>query len=691
MGIPQLLRCLAPLTRPEHVSIYARKTVAVDASCWLHRASYNCATELALNQPTDKYLRFLRSLVRTLLSNEVRPLLVFDGAALPAKQATSLKRQQRRNMSYALGMEFYQNNMLERANEQFQRSVHVTGAMTAAFQTLLRSLNVPFIVAPYEADAQIAHLFAHRVVDGVISEDSDLIPYGCNKIFIKMDKNGNGLQVDMTALQQAEATNSPYDSFITRLKKLTADDSNNLLTLCVLAGCDYLPSVRGVGLRVAARMMSKWGSVDLVMNQLKLKRKRSEKSKVKRGLQSAANSAVVTTMDNFDSSESDDALDTSLTSSNDVADVDSDSEVLVGKQDYTDAYPFEFHRACLTFLHQMVYDTKLKKYVHRTPLPKELSRLTQNKTTMENDKEIHIISDSEEDDSRLDNDNIIDNNIIFAGDISLSTRLSESSARKHNSMISDLSFLGAPPPAELAEELVNGTIDPKTMKPHEKQPNIIMPPANTADDDDDVEDDTNDVENARASFEAHKRGREDGIHLVEVGATAKRAELLTPWTSETSSSTMRSRISYAPRAAAAIPTYRHADHADELAAVFGSNTSTDDTDTTEQSTTSKPVVRLSGIITPSRSYASVTHTRRTNNTSELVFAPSNTLQHEQVVTERSVSSRTSYSSDSSGRDDRSSYKYRRTTSITVTSSKKDKAAAEARESTGGGIMRFIKK
>ena len=39
-----------------------------------------------------------------------------------------------------------------------------------------------YLVAPYEADAQLAYLSVKGVVDVVLSEDSDTIPYGCRRV-----------------------------------------------------------------------------------------------------------------------------------------------------------------------------------------------------------------------------------------------------------------------------------------------------------------------------------------------------------------------------------------------------------------------------------------------------------------------------------------------------------------------------
>lgn len=44
---------------------------------------------------------------------------------------------------------------------------------------VLKREGIECIVAPYEADAQLAYLALTGDVDAVITEDSDLLPYGC--------------------------------------------------------------------------------------------------------------------------------------------------------------------------------------------------------------------------------------------------------------------------------------------------------------------------------------------------------------------------------------------------------------------------------------------------------------------------------------------------------------------------------
>lgn len=46
--------------------------------------------------------------------------------------------------------------------------------------------GVGVIVAPYEADAQLAYLLKQGFVDVVVTEDSDLIVFGCQKVGLNL-------------------------------------------------------------------------------------------------------------------------------------------------------------------------------------------------------------------------------------------------------------------------------------------------------------------------------------------------------------------------------------------------------------------------------------------------------------------------------------------------------------------------
>ena len=45
-----------------------------------------------------------------------------------------------------------------------------------------RAKGIDCIVAPYEADAQLAFLNRKGIADVIITEDSDLLLFGCSKV-----------------------------------------------------------------------------------------------------------------------------------------------------------------------------------------------------------------------------------------------------------------------------------------------------------------------------------------------------------------------------------------------------------------------------------------------------------------------------------------------------------------------------
>ena len=70
-------------------------------------------------------------------------------------------------------------------------SLYVSSYMSlyvSLYVSLHAAQQVECIVAPYEADAQLAYLNTRNYVSAVITEDSDIIAFGAKVVFFKMDK-----------------------------------------------------------------------------------------------------------------------------------------------------------------------------------------------------------------------------------------------------------------------------------------------------------------------------------------------------------------------------------------------------------------------------------------------------------------------------------------------------------------------
>ena len=96
MGISGLLPGLSEITKNRHVRKYAGKRVAIDAYCWLHKAAYTCAQDLAKGQGMEKLLQYCISRIEMLQRNQVIPIIIFDGGKLKMKKGVEKERNKNR-------------------------------------------------------------------------------------------------------------------------------------------------------------------------------------------------------------------------------------------------------------------------------------------------------------------------------------------------------------------------------------------------------------------------------------------------------------------------------------------------------------------------------------------------------------------------------------------------------------------
>lgn len=169
---------------------------------------------------------------------------MFDGAPLPAKRMTESSREQSRTDAFQKALELEHQGQTLLAKAMYAKSVDVTPHMAYDVACALKPLGVNVVVAPYEADAQLAYLSRNGLVDVVISEDSDLLVYGCKRVLYKLDtKTERGQEIRY------------QDVFsCAQFSRLTPD---TFLLAAVLSGCDYVPSLDKIGIKGAISLAAK--------------------------------------------------------------------------------------------------------------------------------------------------------------------------------------------------------------------------------------------------------------------------------------------------------------------------------------------------------------------------------------------------------------------------------------------------
>lgn len=244
MGIAGLLPAIREAARNTTLSNFAGKKAAVDGFVWLHRGCLSCARAIAKGEKNNKYITYFLQQAQMLINNGIRPYIVFDGSDLPAKRETNEKRRSARLENIKRAEMYETCGLVAEAEECYQKSVEISPDMLPPLIKALKKRNIEYIVAPYEADAQLAYLCINQIVDFVITEDSDLLAYQCPLTVFKLDREGNCQSISLK------------DVFA--LPELAGISANAFIECCILSGCDYLPSIPKMGFRTAVKRMHRY-------------------------------------------------------------------------------------------------------------------------------------------------------------------------------------------------------------------------------------------------------------------------------------------------------------------------------------------------------------------------------------------------------------------------------------------------
>ena len=133
-----------------------------------------------------------------LLSNDIIPIYIIDGYADDTKREVINKRNSRRDKitNEIDDIKLQLNNLtdnsekiiLEQKVEKMSKlNKKVDSDDISIIINLFKLLNINYIRAKGEADILLTYLFKNNIIDTCLSEDMDLIVYGC-KSMIKISK-----------------------------------------------------------------------------------------------------------------------------------------------------------------------------------------------------------------------------------------------------------------------------------------------------------------------------------------------------------------------------------------------------------------------------------------------------------------------------------------------------------------------
>lgn len=202
MGIKALLKYARPAIRKSYIYEFNGKSIAIDVSCLIYKALHY-----------GNHINYIRAFKRLLLKLKCSYIFVFDGRPPRSK----FRENQRRSGKSHL-----------RITPEIAESVKLE---------LSKLPNSKIVQSPGESDPQLAFLALNGLVDIIVTEDSDLIVYGCECVVFKLNPSGRCEVYEKSKF--VIETEFPVFRWV-----------------CIMAGCDYLPGgIKGLGLKKAINLV----------------------------------------------------------------------------------------------------------------------------------------------------------------------------------------------------------------------------------------------------------------------------------------------------------------------------------------------------------------------------------------------------------------------------------------------------
>jgi flap endonuclease-1 len=289
MGIKSLMKLLNEESpgaiKDTKLKNYTGKKIAIDASTQLYQYfvmiqvsgedGFNQMLESESGQVTSHIQGFFNRTIK-LMESGIKPVYVFDGKPPELKSSELKKRKKLKDKAsqeikdlletehkFETNLGTIQEdltktgkNIVEEVNKLNKRTVRVTKEHNEQVKKLLRLMGVPVIEAPGEAEAQCASLCEKGIVHATGTEDMDALTFG-TPIMIK--------NLTFSAGKKRPVQEINFKKILTELD-LTKE---SFIDMCILCGCDYGPSIKGIGPKKAYGLIKKHLNLENVFKHVR--------------------------------------------------------------------------------------------------------------------------------------------------------------------------------------------------------------------------------------------------------------------------------------------------------------------------------------------------------------------------------------------------------------------------------------
>ncbi|CAN0370486.1 flap endonuclease 1 isoform X1 [Lampetra fluviatilis] len=263
-GLTKLIADVAPGAMKENdIKSYFGRKIAIDASMSIYQfliaVRQDGNTLTSEDGETTSHLVGLFYRTIRMIENGIKPVYVFDGKPPQLKSGELAKRAERRVEAEKQLVAAEEAGEVENVGKFSKRLVRVTRQHNDECKRLLRLMGVPYVEAPCEAEASCAALVKAGKVFATATEDMDGLTFGTGVL--------------LRHLTASEAKKLPIQEFhFTKLLEEIKLSHDEFIDLCILLGCDYCETIRGIGPKRAIELVRQYKRIEAILQHIDTKK-----------------------------------------------------------------------------------------------------------------------------------------------------------------------------------------------------------------------------------------------------------------------------------------------------------------------------------------------------------------------------------------------------------------------------------
>ncbi len=267
-GLRGLIDDNAPRAIKEHkIEYFGGRKIAIDASMAIYAfliAVRQAGGEGQLTNDAGEVTSHLSGMLyRTIRMMEagIKPIFVFDGKPPTLKSGELAKRKERTEAAQAELTKLQETGgPVEEIEKQQKRLVRASREQSLEVKKLLTLMGIPVLDAPCEAESTCSALVKAGLAHAVGTEDMDVLTFGCPTMLRHLTAS-ESRKLPILEISYAETLSG---------LGLTQDQ---FIDMCILCGCDYTDSIKGIGPKSALSLIKEHGNMEGILAHLKKTKK----------------------------------------------------------------------------------------------------------------------------------------------------------------------------------------------------------------------------------------------------------------------------------------------------------------------------------------------------------------------------------------------------------------------------------